>query len=203
LWRGPRERVRVAVSIDPPSGSNEGGGAADRRHEPSGHDVRGQVTLRLRDTTSGDLDFVLRAESDPDAAPFIVRWDRARHERAIRDPDEAHLLILDRRRALGFVLLAGLDTDPDSVELRRIVVVHRGQGVGRRALTMVLDYAFDRLGAQQVWLDVMVNNIRARRAYASAGFVLEGVVRDGLITPDGRRSIAIMSVLRTQWRAAS
>jgi diamine N-acetyltransferase len=158
------------------------------------------LTLQLRHTTRGDLDFVLSAERDRDAAPFIVRWDRARHEQAIAEADEEHLLILDGARALGFVLLAGVAAG-HSIELRRIVVVERNRGLGRLALGLVLEHSFRTLGAHRVWLDVMIDNARARRAYSAAGFVLEGVLRDALRTADGYRSLAVMSVLRTEWPA--
>ncbi len=146
---------------------------------------------------------MLRTEADPGAAPFIARWDRARHERAIVDRDEAHLLIVDGARCRGYVLLAGLHSDPTIIELRRIVVVEPGRGLGRRALGLVLQHAFANLGAEQVWLDVMVDNRRARRAYSAAGFITESIVRDALQTPDGPRTLAIMSVLRSQWSSAA
>ena len=105
---------------------------------------------------------------------------------------------MDGARALGFVLLAGL-AKGHSVELRRIVVVEQYRGLGRLALRLVLEHSFRTLGAHRVWLDVMTDNTRARRAYSAAGFVLEGVLRDALRTPDGYRSLAVMSVLRQDW----
>lgn len=47
----------------------------------------------------------------------------------------------------------------------------------------------------------MVHNDRARRAYAAAGFVEEGVLRDALVTDRGRVSLVVMSVLRSEWRS--
>jgi diamine N-acetyltransferase len=67
----------------------------------------------------------------------------------------------------------------------------------------VLEHAFRTLGAHRVWLDVMLHNARARRAYQAAGFVLEGVLRDALRVGDGYRSLAVMSVLRSEWDGAS
>jgi hypothetical protein len=73
------------------------------------------MTLVLRATQSADLDFVLAAEADPGAAPFIVRWSRQAHELALADRDQAHLLVLAAGEPVGFVLLAGLTmTNMDS-----------------------------------------------------------------------------------------
>jgi diamine N-acetyltransferase len=153
------------------------------------------VALRLRDTTSDDLGLVLEMEAAAGAAPWIVRWSRERHERAMVDPDEAHLLVCDGDRPVGFVLLAGLTNENRSVGLRRIVVEPAGRGLGRAALALVLDHAFDGLGAHRVWLDVKVDNARARRAYEAVGFVAEGVLRDALLTDGRYESLVVMSVL--------
>jgi diamine N-acetyltransferase len=158
--------------------------------------------LRLVPAAEADLDFVLAAEADPEAAPFIAQWSRDRHRQAIGDPDEELLLVADDGEPLGFVLLAGLTGEHRTVELRRIVLVRRGEGVGRRALELVLERAFGELGAHRVWLDVKPRNERARRAYRAVGFVEEGVMRDALSAPGGgRESLVLMSMLAPEWRA--
>ena len=138
---------------------------------------------------------MLEMEAAAGAAPWIVRWSRERHERAIVDLDEAHLLVCDGEQPVGFVLLAGLTNENRSVELGRIVIEPAGRGLGRAALRLVLDRAFGELGAHRVWLDVKVDNARARRAYEAVGFVEEGVLRDALLTDGRYESLAVMSVL--------
>jgi diamine N-acetyltransferase len=66
----------------------------------------------------------------------------------------------------------------------------------------VLEHAFGSLGAHRVWLDVMVHNERARRAYAAVGFVEEGVMREALRVDDAPVSLVLMSVLRSEWGGA-
>jgi hypothetical protein len=44
---------------------------------------------------------VLGLEAHPDAAPFIERWSRERHELAVSSEDAAHLMVVDGERALG------------------------------------------------------------------------------------------------------
>jgi RimJ/RimL family protein N-acetyltransferase len=158
------------------------------------------MALRLHATTPAELEFVLAAEADPEAAPWIIRWSRDEHERALGDPDQAHLLVLDPGGPVGFVLLAGLTSDHRAVELRRIVVAAKGGGLGRQALKLALDHAFGELGAHRVWLDVKVENERARRAYAAVGFVDEGVLRDALLTGGSSfESLVVMSILEHEW----
>jgi diamine N-acetyltransferase len=155
--------------------------------------------FQLRQTSAPDLDFVLAAEADPDASPFVIRWSREQHEHALTDPDQAHLLVTDAADPLGFVLLAGLASEHHSIELRRIIVARKGQRLGRRALSLVLDHTFGTLAAHRVWLDVKVHNQRARRAYTAVGFIDEGVLRDALLTNGTYESLAVMSVLDHEW----
>ncbi|HEX9482512.1 MAG TPA: hypothetical protein VF927_10460 [Solirubrobacteraceae bacterium] len=94
------------------------------------------MDLALADTEHTSLAAVLALEANPDVAPWISAWPLERHERAIFDPDEAHLTFLDAGRFAGFVLLAGLSHESRSVELRRIVLYRRGAGLGPVALDL-------------------------------------------------------------------
>jgi diamine N-acetyltransferase len=155
------------------------------------------LAVRVRNATSADIEFALAPEADADAAPFVIRWSRARHEQALRDPDQAHLVVTGPAGPRGFVPLARLTNEYRSIELRRIV----NQGtrawpsrIGARARP-----CFGRLAAHRVWLDVKVQNERARRAYAAVGFVEEGTLRDALLTNGVYESLVVMSILDREW----
>jgi RimJ/RimL family protein N-acetyltransferase len=154
--------------------------------------------VELRPTTPTDLDFVMAAEADPEASPFVTANSREEHLEVIADRDQSHLIV-DEDGPVGFVLLQGLSSPHRNVEIRRIVIADRGRGIGRRALRLVLDRAFGELGAHRVWLDVKPHNERALRAYRAVGFVHEGVLRDALLTDGAYESLAIMSVLEHEW----
>jgi diamine N-acetyltransferase len=159
--------------------------------------------MRLRATTPADLDFVMAAEADADTAPLMVPWPRDLHARVIEDRNQEHKIFESRAggrwEPLGYVVLAGLGGRHRSVELRRIVSVPKGRGVGGRALALVAEHAFRELGAHRLWLDVMVHNQRAQHAYERAGFVREGVMRDALLTEAGYVSLVLMSLLAPEW----
>ena len=56
----------------------------------------------------------------------------------------------------------------------------RREGVGRALLAAAVDEA-RRRGSRKVSLRVLSTNERARRVYAAAGFVVEGVLRDEFV----------------------
>jgi RimJ/RimL family protein N-acetyltransferase/SAM-dependent methyltransferase len=155
----------------------------------------------LRASAPSDLDWIVELSSDPDVEPFVLPWTRARHEQALADPGRSHLVVERDGVPVGFAILAGLDGEHRSIEVVRVVVAERGRGLGRSALRELLRHAFDDLGAERVWLDVMPQNARARAAYRAAGFVEEGVLRAAIAGADGERhSLVVMSVLAAEWR---
>lgn len=153
--------------------------------------------LSLCPTTERDLDAVVAAERCPDAAPFVEVWPRARHARALSDPDIAHLTLVTEGRRVGFAILAGLAEPRRAVELRRIVVAERGQGFGRAALREIVTLAFGRLGARRLWLDVKPSNTRARALYLSEGFVEEDAGVGVHAQPGAPGALIVMAKLAT------
>ena len=156
------------------------------------------MTTTLQPTAEQDLDFVIAAEADTDVRPWILPWSRERHREALAAPDLAHLLAVDERsaRALGFVILAGLeDRENRCIEFRRLVIAERGRGLGRAVIGSVCELVYNGWGAHRLWLDVKQKNARARHLYRSAGFVEEGVLRECLAADGGWESLVLMSML--------
>ncbi|MEP6622207.1 MAG: N-acetyltransferase [bacterium] len=157
--------------------------------------------VRLRPTTDADLDFVVKAESDPGTRSFIVAWPRHRHVLALHDADIAHCIAEDEtQRPVGFVIVAGVTNSDSSIEFRRIVVVDTGRGYGRSIVRIVKELAFHELKAHRLWLDVKAHNDRARALYKSEGFTEEGMLRECIRGPAGFESLVVMSLLHDELR---
>jgi RimJ/RimL family protein N-acetyltransferase len=78
---------------------------------------------------------------------------------------------------------------------------HRGKGYGREVLGVLLEYAFMHRNLHRVWLECTARNEAAIRAYAAAGFVEEGRLREHAWV-DGRYvDMVRMAVLRTEWES--
>ena len=159
--------------------------------------------VRLRPTMTSDLEFVLSLEQAPENLAFITPWERMQHDAAIRFPDFRHFIIEGGRGldAAGFLILIGCKSRNQSLELKRMVVQSKGAGFGRAALRVAKKVAFDDLGAHRFWLDVKMNNARARALYDSEGFVVEGTLRESVRTAAGFESLVVMSMLRPEFEA--
>ena len=153
--------------------------------------------VRLRPTMLSDLDWVVSVESDPVNLPFITPWERTQHEGAIRFPDSRHFIVEapDTDDRVGFVILQGCRNPNRSVELKRIVLQRKGQGIGRACVRRLKALAFADLKAHRFWLDVKSLNQRAQALYASEGFVEEGRLRESVRAGDGYDSLIVMSML--------
>ncbi len=174
--------------------------------------------IRLRPTLASDIAFVLSLEQDELNLPFITPWERTQHEASIRFPDMRHFIIEGGAglEAVGFLILIGCRNPHQSIELKRMVIASKGQGLGRAALRVAKRVAFDDLGAHRFWLDVKSRNERAKALYDSEGFVLEGTLREAVRVqprassmPAGRDSQAgadfdslhVLSMLKTEFEA--
>jgi diamine N-acetyltransferase len=138
--------------------------------------------VRLRPTMLSDLDFVISVETDSHNLPFITPWERTQHEGAVRFPDFRHFIVEmgEGTERAGFVILQGCRNPHGSVELKRIVLQAKGQGLGRECVRLLKRMAFRDLGAHRFWLDVKQLNQRALALYASEGFVEEGRLRESV-----------------------
>lgn len=151
--------------------------------------------------TSADLDFIEGLQNRPEFAAMVAADGRDALEAALADPARA-LLIWERAGApRGFALLV-LERGPARVEIRRMIHDAPGQGEGRDFLDSVIARGFDEPWADKVYLDVAADNPRAIRAYAEAGLVPEGRLREHWRRADGARvDLVVMGMLRREWDA--
>jgi diamine N-acetyltransferase len=169
--------------------------------------VGARPRLRLRPTMLSDLDFVQTVETDAQNLPFITPWERTQHEGAVRFPDFRHFIIEGDEpwpRA-GFVILQGCKNPHGSVELKRIVLQPKGQGLGRACVRLLKQMAFRDLHAHRFWLDVKSLNARAQALYRSEGFIEEGRLRESVRVHaehgSGYDSLIVMGMLDREYQA--
>jgi RimJ/RimL family protein N-acetyltransferase len=107
--------------------------------------------------------------------------------------------LLDGDRLIGSCQLHGIDLRARSAELQIRIgdPDARGQGYGSDALGLLLRHGFDDLNLHRIWLRVFASNERAIRAYAGAGFVEEGRLRDAAYVDGEFVDVVVMARLRT------
>jgi diamine N-acetyltransferase len=158
------------------------------------------MPIHLRPTISQDLDFVLTAENHPDNRDSVSQWTREQHEQTISTPNALHFVIEADNVIVGYTMLHGL-TDPNqSLCIQRLVITQKGNGYGKATLRLLQKRAFEEWHSHRLWLDVRDHNHRAKHVYESVGFHLEGVMRECVKKGDRFESIAIFSILKSEYQ---
>jgi RimJ/RimL family protein N-acetyltransferase len=75
------------------------------------------------------------------------------------------------------------------------------QGYGSDAIRVLIDFGFERLRLERVWLDVFAENTRAIRLYERLGFVHEARFRHAVFRGGRHVDLLRMAMLREEWAA--
>jgi len=74
------------------------------------------------------------------------------------------------------------------------------KGLGREATKLILKHGFENLNLNRIYLYVFETNPRAIKAYEAAGFVKEGVLRQGVYKNGRYIDVILMSILHSEWK---
>jgi RimJ/RimL family protein N-acetyltransferase len=147
-----------------------------------------------------DIETIIQIENHPDNRDFIWQGTYNDHLNEINDPDHLLLKFLDNtsNQIIGYSLIH-LNRQSEIFELRRIAIVEKKQGYGREAMQGLIDYAFNKMTINRLWLDVYPDNIVGIQLYESLGFVKEGTLRQNYKSKRGYLDQIIYSILREDY----
>ncbi len=156
--------------------------------------------MTIRDAVATDIPAIYAVEHMPEFHTFVGTWSMDEHEAALADRNNRYLLLQDEKgQAAGYAILRGVFSG--SVELKRLAVVTPGKGWGRQLLRFAAHRAFEDFKAHRLYLDVYVDNRRARHVYESFGFKREGVMREASLRDGEYFDLVLMSLLEDEYRA--
>jgi ribosomal-protein-alanine N-acetyltransferase len=76
---------------------------------------------------------------------------------------------------------------------------HTNQGMGTAALRLLVDFLFDELPINRVFLLVFEHNARGIRSYQKIGFQIEGTMREAAFRGGKFFNVVAMGILRSEW----
>jgi len=150
---------------------------------------------------SGNLDLVLLGDGEWDPQPLAAR--EKRYDNRVVEEDKAWFVIEVAGTVIGDLNLHHRDRR-SGVSAFGIGISDRaylGQGYGREAIGLMLDWAFHIQNYQKIWLDTWATNQRAIRCYQALGFVAEGRQRRQLFVNGEYIDVIMMGLLREEWQA--
>jgi len=157
--------------------------------------LRGQ-RVTLRPMTHADAPHLVRWANEPDFAWF--QWGRRPGRFADDEAARRWMDVIAEHRGIVFVIehegrpvgqVNYRDLQPKGLSAEVGIGIGEpalwGKGLGREALGLLVKHLVDDLGVHRVSLSVLAYNDRAIASYKAAGFEVEGVERDGVMTDKG------------------
>lgn len=127
----------------------------------------------------------------PDSEAEVRRRLQIQWERPVTETGEVVLLVKHvEDGVIGMAVLTGYDPDHRHVEclLGLFDQAHRHAGLGFETMLLVYDLVFNRFSLNKLHCGVYGFNRAARSFVETIGFVLEGVLREEVLTDDGGKA---------------
>lgn len=150
-----------------------------------------------------DLDKIIEMESNRENSRFVYNWNKEKHIEVINSKTWMHISIRkkDCKSLIGYILLDGINSEHETIELTRIVISEKGKGYGKQSIRVIKELCFEKLGCHRLWLDVFDYNSRAIALYKSEGFIQEGILRECKKIDNVYQSMRIFSMLKEEYES--
>lgn len=104
-------------------------------------------------------------------------------------------------RDIGSVFLKAIDTHSRKAEFGIFIgdPTARGKGFGTPATKKILEYGFETMGLNRIYLTVLADNSAAIRAYERAGFQLEGTMREDFLRGTQFVDVVLMGMTKADY----
>jgi RimJ/RimL family protein N-acetyltransferase len=152
----------------------------------------GPLFCWINDVAAARLDFAYRPV---DVVAHQQWWDSLSKDQtrvvfAIRKAMEPSII--------GYIQINGINGVHRSAEIgiRIGEEKNRGQGYGKEALQLAVEFCWNHLNLNRVQLIVFKHNVRAISAYKAVGFRKEGVLRKAAFIGGGWVDLVVMAALR-------
>lgn len=145
------------------------------------------TTVPAEYTMANALDFVQRVPTSIELQreiPFVIEFGVG-DEKSFAGVISLHTISIDNHRAeIGYWMFEPM----------------RGKGIGTMAAKMITNYGFETLGFRRIEAAVDIDNIASQKLLKSAGYSLEGVLRQRVTRSDGSQiDMAELAATSTEW----
>jgi ribosomal-protein-serine acetyltransferase len=129
-------------------------------------------------------------------------------EKYIRSVNEARGALKDlvfevryRDKVVGLVGLKDIDLMNNKAEIGYWLIRESvGKGIMTRSCATLLDYCFDHLKLNKIWIRCAVENVRSCNIPKQMGFSFEGIERQGELLNGRYHDLKVYSLLRKEWK---
>jgi UDP-4-amino-4,6-dideoxy-N-acetyl-beta-L-altrosamine N-acetyltransferase len=165
--------------------------------------------LSIRALEEKDLDFIKDLRNEPTTWYYLTsiemltsRGQLGWYNSLLQDSRRKYFVVEDQilQKNIGIVRCDEIDHLNRSIRIGADVSpVYRGKGYGTRTYQLVLDYCFNFLNMNRVWLEVLDFNEVGIKLYEMVGFVREGCLRQAIYRDGKYHDYIVMSILREEY----
>jgi len=104
--------------------------------------------------------------------------------------------------SVGMVGLSRINLRNRHAEFGRFIVIdeYRGLGYGKETIELVLEYAFNHLNLNKIYLDTLFSNKEALSLYKKVGFIEYGSKIQHIFKNGEYKDLICMYILKEKWR---
>lgn len=166
------------------------------------------MSLTFKKFTQEDIPFYYEWRNDPEVAKYdqsgflrpmsfeeVEAWSQ-------RMVDGLTFTICADNKPIGTCAFMNLDERNRHAELAIVIgdKNYWGQGLGTEVMKQLLEWGFEGLNLNRLYLHVFSFNIRAKALYEKMGFTLEGTKRAMLYRDGDYQSLDYYGLLRSEWQ---
>ncbi len=164
--------------------------------------------VKIRPITEADTDNIIKWRNNPAVSNnFIYRstFTKESHlnwyNNKIKTGEVVQFIISYENADVGSVYIRDIDMNNKKGEFGIFLGEERffGKGIGTSATKLILDYAFNELNLNKVYLRVFTKNLGAIKSYEKAGFKQDGIFREDVIINSIPYDIMFMSMLKNEY----
>lgn len=168
--------------------------------------------MKLRKLEYKDAPLMLEWMHDPDTKKYfrksmesqtleetLLFIENARN--SFEEGSTLHFAVVDSNdQYLGTISLKNINKEDGNAEYAVSMGRRgRGNGIAKEATWEILSYAFNKLGLERVFLNVLEDNIRAQKLYEKCGFKFEGEFRKCLLKDGKYKNLKWYSILKEEF----
>lgn len=109
--------------------------------------------------------------------------------------------ILYESMPVGIIGLLSIDSVNRKAEFYITLgeVSYKGKGIAEKASKLLINYAFEELGLNKLYLYTEEQNLRAQKLFEKIGFLKEGLLRQDLFIKNEYKNRFSMSILKDEY----
>lgn len=168
------------------------------------------VHVSIEPITIDDTSDIIRWRNNPK----VLRWfinqekiDEEKHQKWFTDMIETKIAYqfiiknIEEGKNVGSVFIRDIDRQNGKAEFGIFIGEddQRGKGIAQHAIRLILEFSFNNLKLNKIFLRVLSNNEDALKSYEKAGFFKDGLAREDVKINGIYRDVIFMSILKEEY----